>query len=105
LVIANEFFDALPVEQYVHTRDGWRLRCVGLEAAADRLAFMVDDARPAPAGVIPTEAAEAPIGSLFEHSEATGALAAALGRRIAADGIAALIIDYGHARRGAGETL
>ena len=28
IVIANEFFDALPVHQYVATKDGWRERIV-----------------------------------------------------------------------------
>ena len=30
--IANEFFDALPVRQFVRTDDGWRERLVGLDA-------------------------------------------------------------------------
>ena len=105
LIIANEFFDALPVDQYVRTGNGWRGRCVGIDETANRLIFVVDDGHPPPDGVIPQEAADAPPGSLFEHCPAGCAMAGEIGRRLAGHGIAALIIDYGHARRGAGETL
>src|SRR5262249_6846688 len=31
IVVANEFFDALPIRQFVATKEGWRERCVGLK--------------------------------------------------------------------------
>jgi NADH dehydrogenase [ubiquinone] 1 alpha subcomplex assembly factor 7 len=105
IVIANEFFDALPVEQHVRTPEGWRLRCVGIDGGSDALAFVTAPDRPAPDGLIPPEAADAPVGAVFEHCPTGIETMAAIGRRIAGDGIAALAIDYGHARRGAGETL
>jgi NADH dehydrogenase [ubiquinone] 1 alpha subcomplex assembly factor 7 len=105
LIIANEFFDALPVDQYVRTGNGWRGRRVGIDEATDRLAFVVVDDRAAPEGIVPQEAADAPPGSLFEHCPTGCAIAGEIGRRLAGHGIAALIIDYGHTRRGAGETL
>src|SRR6218665_1780949 len=80
LVVANEFFDALPVEQ----RDaGGRVRTVGLE-----------DGRFVPIGAVETET-----------SPASLAIAADLSRRIATQGGAALIVDYGHDRPGRGDTL
>ena len=39
IAIANEFVDALPVDQFVKDRDGWHLRMVGI--ADGRLAFVV----------------------------------------------------------------
>ena len=42
IVIANEFFDALPIRQFVAHGDGWRERVVGLDAAG-KLAFVDGD--------------------------------------------------------------
>ena len=80
LVVANEFFDALPVEQY----DG---------AGGIRTVDWRDD-RFVPVGEVETES-----------SEASLAIAAGLSRRLAAQGGAALIVDYGHDRPGRGDTL
>jgi SAM-dependent MidA family methyltransferase len=78
LVVANEFFDALPVRQFAGTRE---LR-VG------------HDGRFARDGEVDTEA-----------SPASLTIVADLARRLAAQGGAALIVDYGHDRPGAGDTL
>ena len=96
LVIANEFFDALPVRQFVKRREGWRERLVVWRD--DRFAF-VD-------GEIATIAAPAAIdGAVFEINEAARRIVAGLGRRIAAENGVALIVDYGHPRSAAGDTL
>jgi NADH dehydrogenase [ubiquinone] 1 alpha subcomplex assembly factor 7 len=102
IVIANEFFDALPVAQYVRAEDGWHLRCVGLDADG-RLAFVPGPHVAAP----PLEPAhaEAPVGAIVEVSPARRALVVALARRIGAQGGAALIIDYGAPASGTGDTL
>ncbi len=104
IVIANEFFDALPTDQYVMTPDGWRERRIRLDDNADCLSFTVTGEAP-PTGTIPAELETAPPDSLFEHSPNREASAAALGRHLSDRGIAALIIDYGHALPGLGETL
>ncbi|HEX2115133.1 MAG TPA: SAM-dependent methyltransferase [Alphaproteobacteria bacterium] len=103
IVIANEFFDALPVEQYERTADGWRARCVGLESSGQSLAFVVG----APVSDPPLEPAHrnAPPGAIVETSPASRALVRALAARIGADGGAALIIDYGAPASGTGDTL
>ncbi len=105
IVVANEFIDALPVDQYVKTPAGWRRRCVDIDTQTDALAFTTAPDRIPPDGLIPASAGAAPAGGIFEHCPAGLAIADALGSRIAADGIAALIVDYGHSRCGAGETL
>ncbi len=104
IFIANEFFDALPTDQYIRTEGGWRERCVDFDEAAGKPAFSVSPAEPE-AKTIPAELDDAPQNAIYEHSPIRDELAAALGRRIAADGGAALIVDYGHARPGLGETL
>jgi len=95
IVIANEFVDALPVDQLVRDRDGWHLRMVGLSGS--RLAFMVG---PDP---LPGRAETAPAGALLELRH-DGPIAL-LAQRIAREGGAALIIDYGHAETSFGDTL
>jgi NADH dehydrogenase [ubiquinone] 1 alpha subcomplex assembly factor 7 len=78
LVVANEFFDALPVRQYESGRE----LLIGYEGG-----FVRD-------GPVETEA-----------SPASLEIVADLARRLAAQGGAALIVDYGHDRPGTGDTL
>ena len=100
-VIANEFFDALPVEQFVRTADGWRRRGVGIGATGEGLCFVLTDSRPA----IPLPFEDAPLGVPCEVRPDAEGLAGDIAGRISRDGGAALIIDYGHALRSPGETL
>ncbi len=93
ILLANEFFDALPIRQFVRRGGAWLERFV-----ADGR-FIETPADPAP---LP---AEAPDGAVFELSEAGRALAAALAGRVATQGGAALILDYGPAESGFGDSL
>jgi NADH dehydrogenase [ubiquinone] 1 alpha subcomplex assembly factor 7 len=105
LFIANEFFDALPIDQYVRTADGWNRRSVELDPLANRLSFVVEQTSMSMEGIIPLSVNDAPAGSLFEYCPGGLEIAATMGGRLATDGFAALIIDYGHCYRAAGETL
>jgi NADH dehydrogenase [ubiquinone] 1 alpha subcomplex assembly factor 7 len=102
IIVANEFFDALPVNQAVKADDGWHERrvAVGAEGA------LVFEQAPAPmthtAPMAPA-VREAASGSIFEWRSDTTALE--MGRRIGREGGAALVIDYGHAQSATGETL
>ena len=100
MAIANEFFDALPVRQFARTGNGWAERVVGLKG--DRLAFGL---RPAVPPSLPSGLADAKAGAIWQHSAAAGGVAGDLAARIVAEGGAALIIDYGHAAPGLGDTL
>jgi len=80
LVVVNEFFDALPVRQFV---GGIERRVV---VAADNLAFDRD-------------------GEIVEDSPAREEAVRALAERLTAQGGAALIIDYGHSQSAPGDTL
>ena len=53
LVIANEFFDALPVRQFERAPDGWRERMVGLAPGGQGLAFRLSPPAPAAERLIP----------------------------------------------------
>lgn len=103
-LVANEFFDALPVHQFVKRGDVWCERRVGYDDAETSLRFVVDAKAAAPQSV-PAFLSEAPDGSLFEMCPLGAAIAGAIGRRLARFGGAALLIDYGHTGAGFGETL
>lgn len=96
MIVANEFFDALPVRQLVATRRGWHERLVTHTDAG----FV-----PVPGPVIPAPLALAETGTVVETSPASLGIARALAQRLVAVGGAMLIVDYGSGRSGAGETL
>lgn len=97
IIIANEFFDALPVRQFMRTAGGWSERCVTLDGGA--LAFSL---QPAPDFEGPADAAD---GTMVEIAAISGAIMTRLAARIAQNGGAILAIDYGHDGAGHGDTL
>jgi NADH dehydrogenase [ubiquinone] 1 alpha subcomplex assembly factor 7 len=104
LLLANEFFDALPIHQLVWTVRGWVERRVGL-GEDDRLSFTLDD-RPSPLAEQVADGGEAAPGAVAEISPARCELALRIGRRIAEAGGVALLIDYGAWASGpTGDTL
>ena len=102
IVVANEFFDALPIRQWVRIAEGWSERVVGLDQ--DRLVF---GAAPGVINIdlVPPALRHAGAGSIVEVSPARSAVARLVGERIAAQGGAALAIDYGFVGPAVGDTL
>jgi SAM-dependent MidA family methyltransferase len=101
-LVANEFFDALPIRQYVRTARGWCERMVTADADG-ALSFALS---PLTAAGIPADREGAPAGGVYEASAAGAALAETIAHVIAACGGAALIVDYGYEEpAGFGETL
>jgi len=90
-VIANEFFDALPIRQFVRDGTGWRERQVGVVDGA--LAIGLSQA--APLAELEPRLNDTKDGDLVETCTAATGVMAQIGTRIAARGGAALIIDYG----------
>ena len=101
IIIANEFFDALPYRQFIKTYAGWRERMVG--HGIDGFAPVPDD-QPAE-DVVPARLHDAIAGSIYETSPACLAIARSLAGRISRQGGALLAIDYGHENYDAGDTL
>lgn len=101
LIIANEFFDALPVYQIVKAADGWRER----RLACQDVMFLPVAGKRVPDEVVPAALRDAPAGSLIESSPACVAIGRALAARVVDQGGAALIIDYGYDGPALGETL
>ncbi len=102
LLIANEFFDALPIRQFVRgagdVAPTWCERVVTLAEDGRTLAFALRPAALEAAALLPPEIAAVTAGGTFEICIPGIALAGEIGARLAADGGAALIIDYGAAR-------
>jgi len=97
LLLANEFFDALPIRQFVRIGATWRERVIGLDDE-ERFAFGIGAGRL-------DHGPAAPNGSILELRPAADALMTEMARRIVEHGGTALIVDYGHADAGIGETL
>jgi NADH dehydrogenase [ubiquinone] 1 alpha subcomplex assembly factor 7 len=99
IFVANEFFDALPVQHFVRTEKAWCERVVGVDAEG-KLTF----------GLTPSVAGEvrrltAPEGSILELNLKAREIARSIATRIAFKGGALLAIDYGYTETQYGETL
>ncbi len=99
-LVANEFFDALPIRQFIRKGDLWSERRVGLQDGA----LCPGLTEPAPEPALAHRLEDTTEGDLVELCPAAAAHAALIGARIAAHGGAALICDYGD-WRSQGDTL
>ena len=104
LVAANEFFDALPVRQLVRASSEWRERVVIRHPEEDGRFIPMPGYRRVESG-IPDIAAGAAEGEILEIPLAGAAIALELAHRIARQGGAAIIIDYGYEGPAIGDTL
>lgn len=104
-IIANEFFDALPIRQLVKTGKGWHERFVHWDENAQKLAPFSSPSSPDLSTLVPASLRDAPTGSTFEFSPASQAIAQTIAERIKTHGGAACFIDYGHMSQGIGDTL
>lgn len=98
ILIANELLDALPIEQFLFTGGQWHRRRIGLDDAGT-LVWVTGEAVEINTPGTPEE------GDIWEDSPARTAWVQQLADRISAQGGAALLIDYGHAKSGLGDTL
>ena len=104
ILIANEFFDALPVHQLVWSERGWRERRVTVDDGG-ALSFTNGDA-PMPLARMLADVTATEPGQIAEISPAREVLAQSIGRRLRQDGGLAVIIDYGAwVDRATGDTL
>jgi NADH dehydrogenase [ubiquinone] 1 alpha subcomplex assembly factor 7 len=101
LLVANEFFDALPVHQLVATARGWLERCIDVDDQG-RFTFCLDQDRSDLGSRLP----DAPPGTIAEVSPGRTELLRDIAGRIAQGGGVALVIDYGAWAEGpTGDTL
>jgi NADH dehydrogenase [ubiquinone] 1 alpha subcomplex assembly factor 7 len=111
LLVANEFFDALPIRQVQKTNHGWFERLVDLDPAsgedAPRFRFVLEAFGSSGNRLVPDTLRDgAAEGAVVEISPASLAVARVIGERLAAHPGAALLIDYGYGHGPAvGDTL
>jgi NADH dehydrogenase [ubiquinone] 1 alpha subcomplex assembly factor 7 len=100
IILANEFFDALPIRQAERRASGWHERAVAINTGGELALTLLPT--PLPDSELPPAAARAKLGDIFEWR--SDYFAVEIARRIA-NGGAALIIDYGHVKSAAGDTF
>ncbi|MEN0088423.1 MAG: SAM-dependent methyltransferase [Pseudomonadota bacterium] len=103
IFVANELLDALVFQQFQKTENGWNERLVGLDDAQNLTMVLgpgqLDEA------TLPGGHEDLPLGAIFERSSAREALGLTLAEATVARGGAALLIDYGNAAPGTGDTF
>lgn len=97
---ANEFFDCLPIHQYVRTERGWGEKIVTVKEGALALALTS-----VPDSALPADAAAAREGDVYETCPAAAAIVQAVSAVVARNGGAGLIFDYGYSAPVFHETL
>jgi len=102
IILANEFFDALPIHQAERRATGWHERTVTINAGGAFALTVAKEPLPGFEQGLPPAVARAPQGEIFEWR--SDRFAVEIGRRVA-DGGAALIIDYGHIKSAPGDTF
>ncbi len=103
LLVANEFFDALPIRQLQRTEHDWRERLVALQD--DALRFVLAPGPSPFASLLTPDLMSATSGAIAELCLPARALVRDIAERLARQRGAALIIDYGHAHPRLGDSL
>ena len=104
LLIANEFLDALPIRQLRRFGDGWQEQFVVVDAG-ERLFGRWNDLDYDAGSELHPLYHRIPATIVIEHAPERNAYTRAVAGRIASQGGAALLIDYGHKGGGVGSTL
>ena len=103
IILANEFFDALPINQAIKQFNGWYERVIEVDQDDNLVFGIANEVIPLFDQLVPMAVREAPVGAIYEWR--TDNLALGIGQRVTRERGAALIIDYGHTKSGTGETL
>ena len=101
LIVANEFFDALPIQQIIRCDDGWRQRRIGVEDGT----FLFTQGPLVPLSIITESLKDAAVGSIIESCPDAVDIMRQVCQRIGEQGGAMLIVDYGYAGPALGDTL
>ena len=103
IVLANEYFDVLPIHQMIRCETGWHERTVEIDDSGNLSFGMAKEPTPLFEVLLPALVRAAPVGAIYEWRPDNAIMT--LARRVRDDRGAALIIDYGHLRSDAGDTL
>ncbi len=105
LIIANEFFDALPIRQFQRMPDDWHERMVGIHPDTDQLCFVLSPVPVRDDAIFPAAMRIAQAGAIAELCPAGRAIVESLAAHLATYGGGALIIDYGPAKSAPGDSF
>jgi len=97
LLAANEFFDALPVRQFMYAADGWCERMVNVDAEGKLHFILVRE--------IPPVDFPAVSDVIFEYGEDGAHITRTISTHIRTHGGAGVIVDYGFDGGSRGDTL
>lgn len=100
LIVANEFLDALPVEQLRRADQGWMQKYIGIKDGA-----LTESWQPAPHRLQTHLPPKTRSGKIYEISPVRSEYISNCADLIAKTGGAALFIDYGHAKTHHGDTV
>ncbi len=101
LLLANEFFDALPVEHYIMTALGWQQR--GITFVKEQAHFTAREITQSP--LLPENLPTAVPGQIYEYNPQLRPIVEKINARLKTAPGSAIIIDYGYTRDTYGETL
>ena len=105
LLLANEFLDALPVQQFVRANGQLAERMVGLDPATNKLCFAAASSGAGRTLALPNDGPDWNDDAVLEANAAANGWASRVARRLAEQGGAALFIDYGYTEPQTGSTL
>jgi SAM-dependent MidA family methyltransferase len=103
VVLANEYFDVLPVHQVVKRENGWHERVVEIDGSGALVFGAAAEPMPRFEMLLPPSVRAAPVGAVFEWRPDTEIMK--ITTRVRDQDGAALIVDYGHLRSDAGDTF
>jgi SAM-dependent MidA family methyltransferase len=103
IILANEYFDVLPIHQAVRRESGWHERVVELDDTGKLIFGAAPEPIPRFEVLLPPLVRAAPLGAVFEWRPDAEIMKIA--SRVRDQGGAALIVDYGHLRSDAGDTF
>ena len=117
LLVANEFFDALPIRQFIKYNDGWHERMIDI--VGGELAFTTTKSSVIPpisfmpsesmlsglGGILGNDSSNIEKENLIETCEPAIMIVRQISEHIAANKGAALIIDYGYTGGSKGDSL
>lgn len=102
IMVANEFFDALPIHQYLKQNGQWHERLIGLR---DGQRIWGLDPTPLPIHSLPASVRDAEDGAIWETALQAASVMDVLAERLKARGGVLLVIDYGYEKTATGDTF
>lgn len=102
VMIANEFFDALPIKQFEKRPEGWHERLVGVTDNKRQIGL---SSTPLPNDIAPKELSASKEGAILEQSPVSTDVITEIAQKLAARRGALLAIDYGYTKTQTGNTF